>query len=499
MPAATPDQLSADRRTGEAAIFRNKAKLAAHQQVMKAKADRTAALADAHASASNQLRRAHEMASNRLSATISKYYMRIRGFGDSPKTRWAEVDSAGNVSRITDTFAEDAFFDDANQRVYFSRPGGDAPGWGLYSSDMSGGDLKLIGARKFLDDRTGGIAVDLAEQAVFWIGGDGVVSRTSLAGGDPLAATRTLRPGGETGAAKLQAPWPACITIDPGRRRIYWGFGGMIGAIDYDGNDLGILYKFGPFDRTNNFGLFGLQVDAALENLYFVADRILYRARTDGSEAIKLPTTPPIWGNYWFDPATQLLMSVVSVLGAPDEMHLYIGSVDRDAPPDQFVVLTPKQDFAIPIAIPDCPAITKLIAITTGSEASGRVAVATIKLSAAHAAGPPQIAQAHQDAQQQRDAAQAKVEAAHTEAAAAIADSQQHAAAVRSQAQDAARARQAEAAQHLSDARAQAAQRKQDASNQAQALIARKQQEADAIKSPAQAQLDEARRRQQNS
>jgi hypothetical protein len=501
MPDDTTDQVqpAASRRTGAQHLFLNRARLIARQKVAKVKADRSATLAEAHAGASAQLFVSRGAANEKLTGTITKYYAGLGGRNGGPAV-WLELDTAGTVVQKISGLGEDAVFDEASNRIYYSSP---EDGWRLYSSDLSGRDVKWIGVRGIHNLQQGAIAFDLVERAVFWIGGDGVIARTSLDDGDPAAATRILKPIDPALLPNQQYPYPASIAVDAGRRQIYYGYGGAVGTIDYDGNGDRTMRSFGPPFATMVDNLF---VDPERQFLYFNAVGCWWRMRTDDSEVRRFDPMAETWGNltwgnFWFDPATQLILSCVGantqLRGVVEPSFLHVGSLGQDVSRDGFVPMLRKRDFTLP-SLPGL-SIDRFVAVTSGSVAAAKVADAAHHLHDVHAAGLSQVAAAHADAQQQRDASDAKLAAAHADAADEVAGERQQAAATRSAAQDAARERQALAAQHLSDARVQADRRRQDASEQAQALEVQKRQEAAAIQAPAQGQLDAARRRLQNS
>jgi hypothetical protein len=325
-----------------------------------------------------------------------------------------------------------------------------------------------------------------------------------LSGGDPTVIM--YLPG-------LRAGYVG-ISLDKVSQQIYWSEPEEYGVLNYDGSGAGFgtliidasrhLPPF-PIPPPNDFLNFGwpaieIAADSRNQRLYCNNGQQIWRARLDGSSFITGNPDPRM------NPVERLYGSLEPCRGLTLDLGtqmLYwlegnkLMRLNADPSLAEFQIIQSVEQVltlqGVNGRILDCSLIT-----TTGTTIE-QLTAAQNNRKKAQADAARAVQAAHDNAASTTQAAQKILDDAHSAAATKISNAQQSAAGTRQTEQANAQSKRDQAAALVNTANGNANAARSQANVQAQALIGRKQSEANGIRTGAQADLDSARQRLQNT
>ncbi|HLF26433.1 MAG TPA: beta/gamma crystallin-related protein [Anaerolineae bacterium] len=310
----------------------------------------------------------------------------------------------------------------------------------------------------------GAIAIDIGRQRIFWVTSDGAVYSVAFNG---ATAQRLFQ------IPNVAAPFWALV-LDTVNQRLYWSTPDTIGQVDYDGSKGQILMG----NLAARYAV-ALAVDARNGYLYWNDGRSIQRTLLARFKPQMLFPLKGGGAGLALDAPTQLLYWIEGGM-------LFRADMDGSGQPET-VTRLPKAE------------ITGLALLTTTEAASDRLTDAQATRQAAQVQAQQDIAQAHQDATGRRQAAHDNLKDAHTQATAQINDANGRAASRRQTGQQKVQDAHTEATRSVQDANISADAQRRQAHTDAQAHVSSAQQQASQTTGAAQAKLDDARRKKQNS
>jgi len=510
MSSKPPDNLPKGRITGSREIFLNHVQQVAVQQVAAANQQKSDTIAKANQDAWTRIKEAHRTATQVLCQNLVGLYaftnqglIRVGKDGQTSNSVPLDQGDLGVSFRPDNSEATgnagSAAINIEDERVYWSE---------LHSDDFLGGShpyhLQLMSANLDGTQRTplahpvgvdwawntSAVALDQEHRILLWGSQQGRMIRVDLTSGQAATFANVVANSDHT----------LSLAVDTVHQTVYWATDQKIGRLSYaPGSPHGIVFDalsgLPPLSQPqpSDFNFSGwppikMALDGKNNRLYCNNGQQIWRAGLDGSGPERLYVGNRPCSGLTIDLGTQMLYW----LDGADVMRINV-----DPALDDSQVLTSVEKvftfqrtnfevFEVKVITSDALAIQALIAAHSHRQQAQADSVKAIQA-------------AHDSAATTRQRAQQALADAHTAAVSRITKARTDAVTARETAQAAAQLIRKQAAGVITSAKTAAATKKRDADDQAASYIKKQQQQADGIRSKAQADLRDARQRLQKA